>query len=325
MHLTISIEQPDKRLALVGPSDRNLRVLREAFGVQVVQRDDDLKLIGESSQVAKAAAVIGQLQKKLRKQEFLNDRDVADAMRNAAADEVRQDGELDVFVRGHAISGRTPGQKAYVKGMLAHDLTFCVGPAGTGKTYLAVAVAAHLLKRQAVKRIVLARPAVEAGEKLGFLPGDLQAKVNPYLRPLFDALHDMIDFEHVRKMMANDIIEVVPIAFMRGRTLNDACIILDEAQNATVSQMFMFLTRMGHHGKMIVTGDVSQIDLPDNTESGMVDAMKRLSGIKQIFMCQLDRDDIVRHQLVQHIVNAYGEAARPQKPARRKPPVEPQA
>ncbi|HQY87175.1 MAG TPA: PhoH family protein, partial [Tepidisphaeraceae bacterium] len=163
------------------------------------------------------------------------------------------------------------------------------------------------LKRQSIKRIVLARPAVEAGEKLGFLPGDLAAKVNPYLRPLFDALNDMIDFEAVRRMMANDIIEVIPLAFMRGRTLNDSCIILDEAQNSTVSQMFMFLTRLGHNSKMIVTGDVSQIDLPDNEESGLLDAIRRTEHIREVFTCRLEREDIVRHSLVQHIVNAYGE------------------
>ena len=189
--------------------------------------------------------------------------------------------------------------------MFKHDLCFCTGPAGTGKTYLAVAVAAHLLKRGQCKRIVLARPAVEAGERLGFLPGDLQAKVNPYLRPLFDALHDMMDFEQVKRFMVNDVIEVIPLAFMRGRTLNDSVIILDEAQNTTASQMLMFLTRLGHDSKMIVTGDTTQVDLPEDTPSGLVDAMQKLKGIKGIAMVELGRSDIVRHRLVQNIVNAY--------------------
>jgi len=188
---------------------------------------------------------------------------------------------------------------------LHHDLTFCLGPAGTGKTYLAVAAAAGMLKHGQVKRIVLARPAVEAGERLGFLPGDLQAKVNPYLRPLFDALHDMMDFEQVKRFMVNDVIEVVPLAFMRGRTLNESAIILDEAQNTTASQMLMFLTRLGHDSKAIVTGDATQVDLPDNVRSGLTDAMEKLAGIRGIAMIELERGDIVRHRLVQSIVDAY--------------------
>jgi phosphate starvation-inducible protein PhoH and related proteins len=226
---------------------------------------------------------------------------------NSAADNDRavRQGSIDVYSRGAAIKPKTDGQKRYIDGIVENDLTFCVGPAGTGKTYLAVAAAASMLKHGQAKRLVLARPAVEAGERLGFLPGDLQAKVNPYLRPLFDALHDMMDFEQVKRFMANDVIEVIPLAFMRGRTLNDSAIILDEAQNTTVSQMLMFLTRLGNNSKMIVTGDPSQVDLPKNEQSGLVDAMSRLRGIKGIAMVELDRADIVRHRLVQNIVNAY--------------------
>jgi len=309
MTITIAIDQPDKRLALFGASDRHLRLIRESFGIQVVGRDDELRLVGDERNVTKAAAVLQNMQLKLRRKEWLSDLDVQDAVRTGAASDSgrSREGELDVFVRGHAVGGRTEGQKLYLKAMLDHDLTFCVGPAGTGKTYLAVAVAAHLLKRGQVKRIVLARPAVEAGEKLGFLPGDLQAKVNPYLRPLFDALHDMIDFEQVRRLIASDVIEVVPLAFMRGRTLNDSCIILDEAQNTTVGQMLMFLTRLGEGSKMIVTGDISQIDLPDGTESGLIDALNRLEGLSKIAVTQLEKSDIVRHRLVQDIVEAYGD------------------
>ena len=174
-----------------------------------------------------------------------------------------------------------------------------------GKTYLAVAVAVHMLKHQQARRLILVRPAVEAGEKLGFLPGDMQAKVNPYLRPLFDALHDMMEYDQIRRFMVNDLIEVIPLAFMRGRTLNDSVIILDEAQNTTIPQMLMFLTRMGHGAKMIVTGDDSQIDLPPETQSGLLDAQKRLAGIDGLALVRLDRADIVRHRLVQKIVEAY--------------------
>jgi phosphate starvation-inducible PhoH-like protein len=186
-------------------------------------------------------------------------------------------------------------------------MIFCTGPAGTGKTYLAVAVAVHMLKHQQSKRLVLVRPAVEAGEKLGFLPGDMQAKVNPYLRPLFDALHDMMEYDQIRRFLVNDLIEVIPLAFMRGRTLNDSVIILDEAQNTTVSQMLMFLTRMGHGSKMIITGDDSQTDLPEDVTSGLLDAKRRLADIKGLAFIHLDKADIVRHRLVQNIVEAYAQ------------------
>ena len=306
MNLSIALEQPDKKLALFGAADRHLRMIRDTFGVQIVNRDEELRLAGEADQVTKAASVLEQLQKQLRRQDWLSVEDVGNAI-GRAADIHRQkaEGEIDVYARGHAIRPKTAGQKEYIDGMFKHDLCFCTGPAGTGKTYLAVAVAAHLLKRGQCKRIVLARPAVEAGERLGFLPGDLQAKVNPYLRPLFDALHDMMDFEQVKRFMVNDVIEVIPLAFMRGRTLNDSVIILDEAQNTTASQMLMFLTRLGHDSKMIVTGDTTQVDLPEDTPSGLVDAMQKLKGIQGIAMVELSRSDIVRHRLVQNIVNAY--------------------
>ncbi|MGH7214775.1 MAG: PhoH family protein [Tepidisphaeraceae bacterium] len=306
MNLTISLEQPDKKLALFGSTDRYLRMIRETFGVQVVSRDDELRLSGEREQVSKAAAVLDQMQKRLRRQDWLTSEDVGEAIGRAVHD-LRERGadEIDVYAKGHAIRPKTEGQKRYIDAILQHDLTFCVGPAGTGKTYLAVAAAASMLKHGQAKRIVLARPAVEAGERLGFLPGDLQAKVNPYLRPLFDALHDMMDFEQVKRFMVNDVIEVIPLAFMRGRTLNDSCIILDEAQNTTISQMLMFLTRLGHNSKMIVTGDTSQVDLEPGVRSGLVDAMEKLRGIKGIATVELERGDIVRHRLVQNIVNAY--------------------
>ena len=306
MNLNITLENPDKKLALFGSADRHLRMIRETLGVSVVSRDDELRLSGEKDQVSKAAAVLDQMQRKLRRQDWLTTEDVGKAigeaehhLREKSAD------EIDVYSRGHAVKPKTEGQKTYIDAILKNDLTFCVGPAGTGKTYLAVAAAANMLKHGDAKRIVLARPAVEAGERLGFLPGDLQAKVNPYLRPLFDALHDMIDFEQVKRFMVNDVIEVIPLAFMRGRTLNDSVIILDEAQNTTSSQMLMFLTRLGHDSKMIITGDPTQVDLPPNQHSGLEDALEKLRGIKSIATVELERDDIVRHRLVQNIVEAY--------------------
>jgi len=319
VNIQIELENPDKRLALFGPADKHLRKLRELLEVQIVARGGRVSITGENHAVDRAVEVLGTLQKKLRRHDWLSDNDIAEAIRGSI--EPRKElgqGELDVFSRGGSIMAKTPGQKVYIKAMLDHDLTFCLGPAGTGKTYLAVAVAVHMLKHGKVKRIILARPAVEAGERLGFLPGDLQAKVNPYLRPLFDSLNDMMDFDQVKQLMLRDVIEVVPLAFMRGRTLNDSCIILDEAQNTTASQMLMFLTRLGEKSKMIVTGDPSQIDLPEDTPSGLIDAVKRLKKIKEVSRIDLANSDIVRHKLVQHIVSAYGDVLEEDRVRRRR-------
>ena len=309
MNLSITVEQPDKKLALLGASDRHLRLIRDAFGVQVYFRDDDLRLSGEREGVSKAAAVIDVMQKHLRRHDWISVDEVGKAIErfsHSGHEDHPEDGAIDVFSHTtHRVKAKTAGQARYIKAILENDLTFCVGPAGTGKTYLAVAVAANLLKHGQVKRIVLARPAVEAGERLGFLPGDLAAKVNPYLRPLFDALHDMMDLEQAKRFMVSDVIEVIPLAFMRGRTLNESVVILDEAQNTTPSQMLMFLTRLGQDSRMIVTGDVSQVDLPEDTPSGLADAMQKLRAIKGIALVELDGSDIVRHRLVQNIVNAY--------------------
>jgi phosphate starvation-inducible PhoH-like protein len=309
VQLNILLEQPDKKLALFGSADKHLRMIRDSFGVQLVSRDDSLRVSGENHQVGKAAAVLENLQKTLRRQDWLSIEDVTKAIgsasRNSNHDEHDSNGEMEVYAGGKTIRPKTPGQQKYLETIANHDLTICTGPAGTGKTYLAVAAAAGLLKRGAAKRLVLVRPAIEAGERLGFLPGDLHAKVNPYLQPLFDAIHDMMDYEQVKRFMLNEIIEVIPLAFMRGRTLNESIIILDEAQNTTPSQMLMFLTRLGRHSKMIITGDSSQIDLPPGTKSGLVDAMNRLKGIPEIALVQLERGDIVRHRLVQVIVDAY--------------------
>jgi len=308
VQLNILLEQPEKKLSLFGSADKHLRMIRDSFGVQVTSRDDSLRVSGESHQVGKAAAVLETLQKTLRRQDWLSIEDVTRAIGIASRqgqDDSQPAGEFEVFAGGKAIRAKTAGQQKYLETIAAHDLTFCTGPAGTGKTYLAVAAAASLLKRGAAKRLVLARPAIEAGERLGFLPGDLHAKVNPYLQPLFDAIHDMMDFEQVKRFMLNDIIEVIPLAFMRGRTLNESIIILDEAQNTTPAQMLMFLTRLGRNSKMIVTGDTSQVDLPAGTASGLLDAVRKLQGIPGIGRVELQRADIVRHRLVQSIVEAY--------------------
>jgi len=220
---------------------------------------------------------------------------------------------ITVYSHKKIIEPSTKGQLKYVETMLANDLTFCIGPAGTGKTYLAVAIAVSMLKKKQIRKIILARPAVEAGEKLGFLPGDIQAKVNPYLRPLFDALEDTMDFTQMKKFMELDIIEIIPLAFMRGRTLNEAVVICDEAQNTSPLQMLMVLTRLGHGSKMIITGDITQIDLDTGQKSGMVEAIEILRRIKGIGYVALTQRDIVRHHLVQNIVQAYKRKAEGKK------------
>ena len=303
----MTLERPESRSVLFGPADAHLKTIREALSVQMFARSGVVKITGAAKNVTRAAAVLAALQRRMRTHQPVTPETVAEAIGTAAAEQQALGGVdvLDVYA-GQVIRPRSPGQRRYVEAMRKHDMVFCSGPAGTGKTYLAVAVAVNMLKHVLTRRIVLARPAVEAGEKLGFLPGDMQAKVNPYLRPLFDALHDMMEFDQARRLMEGDVIEVIPLAFMRGRTLNDSLVILDEAQNTTSAQMLMFLTRMGHGSKMIITGDDSQVDLPENVTSGLIDAQRRLKGIKGLTFIRLDKHDIVRHRLVQNIVDAYG-------------------
>ena len=306
MDLTISIEAPEKCGALYGPTDANLRAIRAAFDVRVTARDGSIHLSGDTEAVRKAADAIGHLQKKLHASGELTDDDLTAAIsRSRDGTKNTADARIEVFANNAKIGPKTEGQARYIDAIVNNDATFCLGPAGSGKTYIAVALALTMLKRKQIEKIILARPAVEAGEKLGYLPGDLQAKVNPYLRPLFDALHDMIGFDQGKRFMDNDIIEVIPLAFMRGRTLNRSMIILDEAQNTTTAQMFMVLTRMGVGSKMIVTADDSQIDLPPGQPSGVLDAVSRLGHVKGIAVIRLEKSDIVRHSLVQQIVDAY--------------------
>jgi phosphate starvation-inducible PhoH-like protein len=310
MELSVTLLAPEKRGELFGPGDRNLRALRDALNVRVQARSATVRFLGEPSNVATAAAVLEKLQELARGDRMIDEDTVESVIAEFQQAEGTYDGSnIRVFSR-EGVSPRTDGQKAYVRAMLEHDLTFCLGPAGTGKTYLAVAVAVNLLKTGKIKKIVLVRPAVEAGEKLGFLPGDLQAKVNPYLRPLFDAMHDMMTYDQLKRFMVSDIVEVIPLAYMRGRTLNNAVVILDEAQNSTPSQMFMFLTRLGHSSKMIVTGDDSQVDLDPDQPSGLVDAERRLRGVDGISVLRLNELDIVRHRLVSRIVGRYADYTR---------------
>jgi len=306
LELTLTLEDPEKRLQLFGAGDSNLRLIREICEVNLTARDGRVKLTGKKESVAKAAELLEMMQQRLKSGEHISQKEMFDLASQKAAATSRHEGtKIQVYMPGRSIEPRTVGQERYIKAIDMNDMVFCTGPAGTGKTYLAVAWAVSMLKQNQIRRIVLARPAVEAGEKLGFLPGDMQAKVNPYLRPLFDALGDMMEYAQVKQFMYNDIIEVVPLAFMRGRTLNDSAVILDEAQNTSVGQMLMFLTRLGHHSKMIITGDDSQIDLSEGQMSGLIDAMKRLKGIKGIGIVRLNEADIVRHRLVQKIVKAY--------------------
>jgi phosphate starvation-inducible PhoH-like protein len=285
-----------------------LRAIRDALGVRFIARGDTLQIEGTEDQVGKADRVFQQLRQMLRSAGHLGPEDVRTVLEVVEHSEDRQGPQtLAPLEGGRYVRPRTDGQARYVRAMQDNDLVFCVGPAGTGKTYLAVGMAVNLLRQGQVKRIVLVRPAVEAGERLGFLPGDIVAKINPYLRPLFDALNDMLEPEAVKRYMDNDIIEIVPLAFMRGRTLNQSAIILDEGQNTTVPQMKMFLTRMGNGSKITVTGDVTQIDLPRQTRSGLVDGLHRLRNLEKVGIIHLDERDIVRHPLVQRIVQAYEE------------------
>jgi len=306
LEVTIQLEPAHRQLELFGPADAHLRLLRQALGVQITARQNNLIISGKEKDVNTAVEVIDRMQKHLIKEGSLMLDDVNLLVSEYESTEIDSTSEaITVYSHKKVIEPTTKGQLKYIETMLANDLTFCIGPAGTGKTYLAVAVAVSTLKKKQVRRIVLARPAVEAGEKLGFLPGDLQAKVNPYLRPLFDALGDMMSFAQMRKFMELDIIEVIPLAFMRGRTLNEAVIICDEAQNTSPLQMLMVLTRMGRGSKMIITGDITQIDLPLGQKSGLVDAIEILQRIRGIGCVELTQSDIVRHRLVQNIVRAY--------------------
>ena len=313
----LTLEDREEAMQLFGTRDQYLKMIRDALGVRLVMRGEVLHIEGTAVQVDQAERAFAQLRSMLATHKVLTAENVRTVLAIVSTAEDRPSaGTLATAVgaSNRAVRPRTDGQATYVHAMRDNDLVFCIGPAGTGKTYLAVGMAVNLLRQAVVKKIVLVRPAVEAGERLGFLPGDMAAKINPYLRPLFDGLNDMMEAEQVRRYTENDIIEIAPLAFMRGRTLNNAVIILDEGQNTTTAQMKMFLTRMGNGSKIIVTGDVTQVDLPRTVRSGLTDAMHRLHGIERIAIVHLTEKDIVRHPLVQAIVLAYDS----EKPARKK-------
>ena len=307
---SLAFQNHDHIRVLFGPQDRFLKRIRDETGVDVVVHGDEIRLSGSDEEVKRALEIVTVLHAYVEQRGRLPEAEVDRVLGVEPATPAKADSPdtfINVFEKAKQIRPRTPGQAEYTKTVEENDLTFCIGPAGCGKTYLAVALAINALRTEAVRKIVLVRPAVEAGEKLGFLPGDLLAKVNPYLRPLLDALHDILDYEQVKRYMEHDVVEIVPLAFMRGRTLNQTFIILDEGQNTTVTQMKMFLTRMGEGSKIVVTGDITQLDLPSNVKSGMTDAVHRLGGIDGVGVVRLGGRDIVRHRLVREIVDAYDE------------------
>ena len=317
----INIERMDQAAALFGSMDENVRLLSAEFQVSIVARDAEIKVSGEPENVALAVRAIESLLGLINRGEGLTEQNI-----RYCISLVREGGEekitalagdcICITSKGKPVKPKTLGQKRYCTAIREHTITIGVGPAGTGKTYLAVAMAVTAFRAQEVNRIILTRPAVEAGEKLGFLPGDLQQKVDPYLRPLYDALFDMLGAETYQKYVERGNIEVAPLAYMRGRTLDDSFIILDEAQNTTPEQMKMFLTRLGFNSKIVVTGDVTQIDLPDGKRSGLVQAAKILKNVPDIEISRFSEKDVVRHRLVQDIIKAYDKYEEVRKHAR---------
>jgi phosphate starvation-inducible PhoH-like protein len=306
--LNLTFTSNEEAIKLFGHRDQFLRLIRDALNVRIIARGDTVQIDGEPAHVEQADRVFSKLRLLVQRPEPLTSEDVRKVLATAQAGDLSSaaiPAPVTALANNRAVRPRTNGQARYVEAMKENDVIFAVGPAGTGKTYLAVGMAVNMLRQGAVRRIVLVRPAVEAGEKLGFLPGDITAKINPYLRPLFDGLNEMMEPEQVKRYMEGDVIEIAPLAFMRGRTLNQSVIILDEGQNTTIPQMKMFLTRMGNGSKIIVTGDITQIDLPREMRSGLIDAIHRLDNLDRVGIIYLDEHDIVRHPLVQKIVRAY--------------------
>jgi len=301
---------------IFGRHDQNLSLLEQALGVKMVARGEELLIMGNREQVETTRVVIGQLQEFYRAGNRLTTHEInytIDAVKAGQTDIIQGLARDVVLVtpRGKKIKSKTVGQQKYIEALQKYDIVFAVGPAGTGKTYLAVVMAIRALRNRNVNRIVLTRPAVEAGEKLGFLPGDLQEKVDPYLRPLYDSLYDVLGFESTQKYLERHIIEIAPLAYMRGRTLEDSFVILDEAQNTTPEQMKMLLTRLGYGARAVITGDVTQVDLPKGQQSGLIHARQVLRNIKDISFQELSSQDIVRHPLVREIVQAYSDESAP--------------
>ncbi len=306
----INVDRMEQAVSLFGSFDENIKMIENEFGVAVVSRGSELKVTGEAENVSRAAKAINGLLTLINKGETLSEQNIRYVISlvgegNEDKLESMSTDCICISAKGKPIKPKTLGQKRYTQAIRDNTIVFGVGPAGTGKTYLAVAMAVTAFRQKQVNRIILTRPAVEAGEKLGFLPGDLQQKVDPYLRPLYDALFDMLGAESFQKYQERGAIEVAPLAYMRGRTLDDSFIILDEAQNTTREQMKMFLTRLGFNSKMVITGDVTQVDLPDGKKSGLVEVIKILKNIKDIDTVRFSEKDVVRHRLVQDIVKAY--------------------
>lgn len=310
----IQVSNVDEISALFGSFDENINFIQRQYGVAVLSRGTDIRISGEEDGVRRAESAVKTMLDLIKKGETINEQSIRYVSSLVDEGESEQavklaDGGICVTSGGKVVKAKTLGQKNYVKAIEKNTIVMGVGPAGTGKTYLAVAMAVKAFKAHEVNKIILTRPAVEAGEKLGFLPGDLQNKVDPYLRPLYDALFDMFGADTFAKHMEKGTIEVAPLAYMRGRTLDDSFIILDEAQNTTREQIKMFLTRLGFNSKMVITGDITQIDLPDSNKSGLIDAMKILKNVDDIAVMHFTEKDVVRHKLVQDIIKAYEKAS----------------
>ncbi|UTE74330.1 PhoH family protein [Rossellomorea marisflavi] len=314
--MKLQLENPNEAVALFGVSDSHLKLLETELSVSIVTRGEELLVSGKDEEVRLTVEIADQLVAVIRKGINISSRDVLYAI------EMGKQGTLEYFAdlyqeeitknaKGKSIRVKTLGQRQYIQAIRKKDLVFGIGPAGTGKTYLAVVMAVHAMKNGQVKKIILTRPAVEAGESLGFLPGDLKEKVDPYLRPLYDALHDVLGAEHTARLIERGTIEIAPLAYMRGRTLDDAFVILDEAQNTTKAQMKMFLTRLGFDSKMVITGDRSQVDLPRGSESGLISSEKILKDVRGVEFIYLEQADVVRHPLVAKIIDAYEKNEQP--------------
>lgn len=313
----VIIDQADP-VSFYGVNNANMQLIRNLFPkLRMAARGSVIKVIGDDQETAEFEKKIKELEAFCAKYNKLTEEAILDVVKGDKPRDIKGDDVIIYGVNGKPISARTPNQQKLVEAVSRNDLTFALGPAGTGKTYVAIALAVRALKNREVKKIILSRPAVEAGEKLGFLPGDMKDKIDPYLQPLYDALEDMIPAVKLKEYMETKVIQIAPLAFMRGRTLNDAVILLDEAQNTTTHQIKMFLTRMGMNAKMIITGDATQIDLPRSTPSGLIQALRILDGIQGIGKVEFGRKDIVRHALVQRIVEAYARADEEEKAAKK--------